>query len=146
MEQDNSLKNNILPVINIPAAFDTPEVELDKEKGIFRITGSSYPEDPLVFYRRIHEWFTAYAQNPNPETVLEVHFKYFSTSSTQIFFEIFRIMEDLKREGKDVAIRWLYDSENEEIKENGENYSTLFDVPFQLIEVEVKPEENTQND
>jgi len=71
----------------------------------------------------------------NEETVLEVYFKYFSTSSTQIFFDIFRILEDLKRDGKTVIIRWFYDAENEEIKENGENYSTLFYVPFEFVEM-----------
>lgn len=135
MENENLLNNNGLPAINIPEAFDTPEVILDKEQGIFKITGNSYPEDPLSFYRPIHEWFTKYAMRANEETVLEVYFKYFSTSSTQIFFDIFRILEDLKRDGKTVVIRWFYDAENEEIKENGENYSTLFYVPFEFVEV-----------
>jgi hypothetical protein len=135
MEMDNTLKNNELPVIKIPASFDTPEVTLDKESGVFKLEGNSYPEDPVAFYKPVHDWFAKYALNPNEETVLVLHFKYFSTSSTQILFEIFRIMENLKCEGKNVSIKWLYDSENEEIKENGENYSTLFYVPFELVEI-----------
>ena len=142
MENDNFLNESLLSAVKIAASFDTPEIELNKQQGIFRISGNSYPEDPVVFYAPIHKWFTKYAANPNSKTVLEVHFKYFSTSSTQIFFDIFRILEEMKTQGYDVLIRWLYDTENEEIKENGENYSTLFYVPFELVEVKTEGSDN----
>lgn len=129
--------NNLL---RIPSTFATPEVELDAQLGIFRIEGNSYPEDPVSFYTPIYEWFTMYAKRPLQKTELNIHFKYFSTSSTQIFFDIFRILEDIKRAGKDVKIIWQYGSENEEIKENGETYSTLFYVPFEMVEVEEEEE------
>ncbi|MBR4266386.1 MAG: DUF1987 domain-containing protein [Bacteroidales bacterium] len=126
----------MLKVLDIPASFDTPEVLLDAQLGIFKIKGNSYPENPVDFYTPVHEWFTEYAKSPLPKTEFQIHFKYFSTSSTQIFFDIFRILEDIKRTGKEVSIKWFYDSENEEIKENGETYSTLFYVPFEMIAVE----------
>ncbi|MBR6277598.1 MAG: DUF1987 domain-containing protein [Bacteroidales bacterium] len=127
-------------LIKIAATFDTPEVELDVENGIFRIKGNSYPEDPVTFYRPVHQWFEKYAENPSDKTELQIHFKYFSTSSTQIFFDIFRVLEEIGKKGKEVSIKWLYDIDNEETKENGENYSTLFDVPFEFMAVEPQNE------
>ena len=48
----------------------------------------------------------------------------------------------MKTQGYEVLIRWLYDTEKEEIKENGENYSTLFYVPFELVEVKTEGSDN----
>ena len=129
MENSNSLQP-----LKIPAAFDTPEVELDVQNEIFKIEGNSYPENPITFYTPVHQWFSQYAFKPLKKTVVKIHFKYFSTSSTQIFFEIFKILEDIRNQGNEVIIRWIYDSENEEIKESGETYSTLFCIPFELME------------
>jgi len=136
MNDNNSLTNNSLPILKVSETFATPEIELNIEAGIFRISGSSYPEDPVSFYEPVYNWFQNYAVKPLKKTVLHIHFKYFNTSSTQIFFDIFNILENLKREGEEVVIKWYYDSDNEEIKENGENFSTLFSVPFEMIEVQ----------
>ena len=120
-------------VIKIAATFESPEIELNAEKGIFRIEGNSYPEDPLTFYSPVERWFEKYAGNPSDKTELQISFRYFSTSSTQVFFNIFRLMENICKNGKSVVIKWFYDADNEETKENGENYSTLFDVPFEFV-------------
>ena len=47
---------------------DFPGIILDKEAGIFRITGRSIPHDTSKFYIPVIEWFQEYTKNPNSET------------------------------------------------------------------------------
>ncbi|MCQ2252875.1 MAG: DUF1987 domain-containing protein [Bacteroidales bacterium] len=123
-----------MKIYKIDGTFSTPDIVLDAEKGIFSISGNSYPEDPMGVYMPVIEWFKEYIQNPLPETVLEFKFIYFSTSSTQLIFELFRMMESIMDDDHKVTIRWYYSPDNEEIHENGEDFSSLFDIPFEVLE------------
>lgn len=117
------------------STFATPEILLDAQQGIFKIEGSSYPEDPQKVYMPVIKWFEKYVLKPLPLTVLELKFSYFSTSSTQLIFLLFRMLEDLHNNGFAVKVCWHYSPDNEEIQENGEEFSDLFDIPFELIEI-----------
>ena len=68
---------------------------------------------------------------------------YFSTASTQLIFELFRMLEEIYKNKYEVLVRWYYAADNEEIHENGLDFSTLFDMPFEVIEVpaDFPPEE-----
>jgi hypothetical protein len=140
--KSNTLNDNVLEPLKIEHTFATPEVLLDYEKGIFCISGNSYPEDPLPIYIPVIDWFKRYIQNPLPKTVFEFKFSYFSTASTQMIFEIFRMMEEVGKE-HEVLVRWYYSADNEEIHENGEDFSALFDIPFEVVEVdEIDPDQS----
>lgn len=120
----------------IQGTYSTPDILLDADKGIFRISGNSYPEDPLQIYMPVINWFKQYIENPLPETTLEFSFLYFSTSSTQLIFELFRMLESIYSDDHKVVVKWYYQADNEEIHENGEDFATLFDIPFEVLEAE----------
>lgn len=126
---------NKLEMLKVEPTFDTPEIYLDPESGVFRITGNSYPADPLPVYKPVVEWFSKYVENPLPETLVEFRFTYFSTSSTQLIFEIFRMLESISKNGFKAGVRWYYSADNEEIHDNGEDFSGLFDIPFDVVEI-----------
>lgn len=128
---ENNSSNEIL---KIDETFATPKVEFDTRTGLFRITGNSYPEDPVSFYGPIIEWLKNYAKNPNEATLLQANFKYFNTPSIQIFLEIFNVFEDIYQHGKKAGVEWIYNPNNEELKENGETYAAMYTMPFRLTE------------
>lgn len=123
-----------LEVLHVAPTFATPEILLDADKGIFKISGSSYPEDPQKVYLPVIDWFEKYLKRPLQLTSLEFAFTYFSTSSTQLIFVLFRMLEDVYKKGYAVKVCWHYSADNEEIQENGEQFSDLFDLPFELVE------------
>ncbi len=116
------------------STFATPEILLDAQEGIFSFSGSSYPEDPQKVYLPVIDWFAKYVENPLPLTVVDFSYSYFSTSSTQLIFLLFRMLEELHAKGFAVKVCWHYSADNEEIQENGEDFAGLFDLPFELIE------------
>lgn len=138
----NTLETNRLEALRMEPTFATPDVVLDADSGVFRISGNSYPEDPLPVYIPVIEWFKKYTEHPLPKTVFEFKFTYFSTASTQLIFEIFRMLENIYKNKYDVLVRWYYSADNDEIHENGLDFSTLFDMPFEVEEVPAQfPEE-----
>ena len=48
---------------------DTPEIILDPEQNIFKISKISVPENALDFYKPVLDWIKNYAESPNVQTV-----------------------------------------------------------------------------
>lgn len=131
----NTLETKQLESLRIEPTFATPAIVMDADSGVFKITGNSYPEDPLPVYIPVIDWFRKYIEHPLPRTVFEFKFTYFSTASTQLIFEIFRMLEEIFKNKYEVLVRWYYSADNDEIHENGLDFSTLFDMPFEVVEV-----------
>ncbi len=84
-----------MEALRIEPTFATPDVVLDADSGVFRISGNSYPEDPLPVYIPVIDWFRKYVEHPLPKTVFEFKFTDFSTASTQLIFEVVRMLEEI---------------------------------------------------
>ncbi len=112
---------------------DTPRVHFDPQKGIFEISKLSLPEDAIGFYRPILEWLEKYKENPNPETVFDFKIEYFNTASSKQLIQILLLLEDLNKKSK-VKVRWHYKDIDEDMKEIGEEYASIINVDFELVE------------
>lgn len=123
-----------MKTLNIKGREETPEVILNKEKGIFSIKGKSLPKDPFVFYNPILEWVKNYAKNPNEKTELSFAMIYFNTSSSKIILEIMKSFEVIKREkNKEVLINWICHPEDEDMIESGEIYAERIAIPINIL-------------
>jgi hypothetical protein len=122
--------------LHIEATKYTPAITLDAQKGFLSFSGKSYPENTFDFYQPTLEWVTAYFAQENLEkTVLEMDIIYFNSSSSKLFFDLFDIFEEAHESGKEIIVRWLYDVENENALEAGEDFKEDFEsLDFSLIE------------
>ena len=110
-----------------------PEVWLDQEKDIFLIKGKSFPEDSILYYKDVMEWFDEYFKNPNPKTIVKIELEYYNSSSARSIASILKLLEEQYQEGKDVEVHWYYNPNDETMKENGEDFSILFSLPVKII-------------
>jgi len=117
------------PII-INATEDTPGIRLDAANDFFEISGRSLPEDVVKFYKPIFDWLDAYVQSPNDTTVFNFKLSYFNTASSKIILDIMMKLEGLKN----IAIKWHYASDDEDMMEAGEEYAEIVDVPIELVE------------
>jgi hypothetical protein len=109
---------------------DNPMIVLDKENGIFEISGMSLPEDYSSFYSNVLQWMADYVKNPNSHTEFVFNMDYFNSSSARKIVEIIIILESLALEGKSVKVVWIY---NDEImQERGQEIMSVVEVPFEL--------------
>jgi hypothetical protein len=124
-----------MEVMKIAGTDDTPSVILDAASDLFEIAGRSLPEDVAAFYNPILEWMDQYNQNPKAKTVFNFKLIYFNTASSKMLLDILMKLEDLHKTGKDVVVKWHYPEDDEDMKEAGEEYADIVDVPFEQISI-----------
>jgi hypothetical protein len=114
----------------INGSDDTPEITLDKVKGIFEIQGRSLPEDVIDFYAPVYSWLERYVTNPNEDTFVKVRIDYFNSASQRALNEVFTILSRLTFKGRKVMVEWHYQTEDEEMLESGREYADITKLPF----------------
>jgi hypothetical protein len=119
------------PLLNNPTE-DEPEIILDKDKNIFRFSGSSMPEDPDKVFYPVIEWIKSYILAPNPSTVIEFKMDYFNSSSARFFVEILEMFEEIYDEGSAVQIIWFYFRDDMVMLERGEDLEAVVGLPFEF--------------
>lgn len=115
-------------VVNLEPTEDTPKIVLDKENGIFEISGRSLPEDSAEFYGPILEWLDEYQESPRAETKFMFKLEYFNTASSKLILDILSKLEDI--EGTKVL--WYFHEDDEDMEEAGEEFSELVEVEFEF--------------
>lgn len=112
----------------------TPIVNFDPSTGIFELKGKSIPENSILFYTPLFEWLDNYIQSPQPKTTLNIQLDYFNTSSSKCIVDLFKKLEMINKNGKgEVLINWLYDDQDDDMQEAGEDYQSIIKIPFNLV-------------
>lgn len=117
----------------IKSTDETPEVVLDANKNTFVFSGRSLPEDVLSFYSPVLKWLDVYVQNPNVETTIDFKLDYFNTASSKVILDILMKLENIHLANKKLCIKWHFDSEDLDMREAGEGYAEIVEVPFEYI-------------
>ncbi len=112
---------------------ESPTVILDKLAGKFEFSGKSMPEDVKAYYQPILEWLNQYAENPNPDTVVNFKMEYFNSASAKQIMDVLSIFEKISQAGNKVLIRWHYMTDDEDMEDAGASYQGIVDVPIELI-------------
>jgi hypothetical protein len=113
--------------IHIEGKEDTPEIIIDPSAKRLSISGRSLPEDVALFYKPVIDWLT---NSPVEGLNIEVKLEYFNTASSKILLDIFMLTEE---KIADARITWLYDGEDDDMKEAGEEYQELVTIDFELV-------------
>ncbi|TCO05953.1 DUF1987 domain-containing protein [Natronoflexus pectinivorans] len=114
----------------------TPYVRLDGEKGLIEIKGRSIPENSVEFYKPLIDWLDSYGNQPFDSTSVNVQLEYFNTSSSKCILDIFKKLELIYKKGSKVHINWYYEEDDEDMFEAGEDYQSIINIPFTMIEME----------
>jgi len=122
-----------MEVIKIKGTDDTPTIILDKDNGIFEISGRSLPEDVTTFYEPVLSWLDEYQEDPNEKTVFAFKLVYFNTASSKLILDILMKLEEMHENGNQVLIKWFFPEDDEDMEEAGEEYADIVDVPFEQV-------------
>ncbi|PKP12034.1 MAG: nuclear pore complex subunit [Bacteroidetes bacterium HGW-Bacteroidetes-4] len=114
----------------------TLAVTLDKANGIFEFSGKSRPENVSEFFEPIFNWFEEYEKQPNQETLVNFKLDYYNSSSAKVLLRLLVRIEELAENGVRSKIHWYYRSNDEDMKESGEDYASLVSVPFEFFMME----------
>ncbi|MDD2563033.1 MAG: DUF1987 domain-containing protein [Salinivirgaceae bacterium] len=111
-----------------------PEIYLDKKESVFNISGSSFPEDSIDFYKPVFQWLKDFEVNPNSKLDVNITLDYFNTSSSKIFQHFIDIFNKLGKSGVVVTLDWNYYDDDENIYEAGVGYAENANFNFRMIE------------
>lgn len=120
----------------IEAGVKTPFISLKEDAGAIEIKGKSIPENSVEFYAPVMEWLDKYSQQPRAKTQVTVHLEYFNTSSSKCLLDIFRKLEKVHAASNEVSVLWLYEEDDEDMQEAGDDYSSIVKVPFTIQAVQ----------
>lgn len=129
----------------IEQTLNSPRVILDPEKGKYEFSGESRPENVRNFYMPVLEWLEKFAadfseQDPSNRTIpreFQFNFEYFNSTSAKYILDIFKILSGVHSHGMNVQIKWLYESDDEDMLEVGMEMSRMSKLPFEYVEIEV---------
>ncbi len=122
------------PII-IEGTPKTPTVRFDANEGIFLLEGRSIPENSVEFYKPLVDWLDNYKDNPLQKTVVEIKLEYFNTSSSKCILDVFKKFEVIHKAKNEVAVKWFYEEDDEDMLEAGEDYESIIRIPFEMIEI-----------
>lgn len=114
----------------------TFQVNLDKSKGVFKISGRSRPENVVGFFEPIFIWFEKYQQDPNAETLVEFSLEYFNSSTAKVLLRFLVKIEEMHKSGMNISVLWKARKNDEDMMETGEDFASLIRVPFDFAEFE----------
>jgi hypothetical protein len=120
--------------LHLEGTAKTPAVNFTA--GLLEISGKSIPENSIEFYQPLYNWLDQYSQQPSASTSLKVQLEYFNTSSSKCLLDVFRKLEAIQKSGKgSVTVTWMYEEEDEDMMEAGEDYREIVGLPFTIEKV-----------
>jgi hypothetical protein len=123
--------------LHIPARERTPEVDFRFRENHLALRGEAYPEDAAAFFGPLLKDLAAYCESIQGQKLqAEFQLLYFNTSSAKALMNMIQILESTARSGTQVEVRWLYQEDDDVIREFGEDFSIeLQHVRFHPIQL-----------
>ncbi len=121
----------------------SPEIILDHDNKVFSIKGNSRPEDVREIYFPVVKWLHDYrlflknnAANHFTEDdplIFQFDLEYFNSSSAKFLFDIVEALKQISEDGVNLEVAWMWDEEDTDMKEAGEDLSYLAEIDFAYI-------------
>jgi hypothetical protein len=126
--------------IKINATDVSPEVTFDLQSNDFVIKGKSVVTEVDSFYAPLIEWLESAQGQIDKRVDFVFDLEYFNIfSSKRILFILYKL-SDLRKEGVDVNVIWHFSMDDDDMKEVGEDFACMVNLPFEFISNTLQPE------
>ena len=123
------------------ATRTTPEVRIDGEEGIIEFKGSSSPEHVERFFKPIFEAVDDLAEVLAGTITATFDMVYFNSGTSKCIFLVLKKLKGLEEDGKSIHVNWHYEEDDEGMREVGEDFQDILNLPFEYKEVEIEEDE-----
>lgn len=107
----------------IQANSDKPEIDFKFSNNTLTMSGESYPENGVEFFRPIMDELNGYLSTLN-NIAIEFNFKlvYFNSVSAKFFFSLFGSLNEYAKSNPDcVTLNWMHHEDDDTMLEFGED-------------------------
>lgn len=112
---------------------ESPMVCLDLEKNIFEISGKSVLSEVDEFYDKILNWLDNAAKEEIKYINFVFNLDYFNIASSKRILFILYKLNDMHKSGKKIIVSWCYKHEDDDMKEVGEDFAFMVNIPFNFV-------------
>jgi hypothetical protein len=119
-------------VLNISSSQSTPSIVGQWEQGLLTMDGDSYPENSFEFFVQVIDWIERYLKQTQAPLRLELRLVYMNTSSVKAMMDIFDMLEDAHKKGRQVSVDWYYDERNERVVDLADEFREDCSFPFRI--------------
>jgi len=125
----------------IEPTANSPRIVLDPERRTFEFSGESRPENVRKFYLPVLEWLEAYTGSLEAlqgdqrkfDLQCQFNFEYFNSTSAKYILDIFKSLNAINALGVGLDIKWLYEEDDEDMLEVGQEMSRMSKLSFEYI-------------
>ncbi|WP_066631653.1 DUF1987 domain-containing protein [Labilibacter marinus] len=112
----------------------TPEVKFNCGNGELEMNGVLLPLDCDAFFNPLLKWLEAYMSKPALVTKLALKLEYMNTRASKYLFQMLKRMNEHLSKDKKLSVKWVYDKDDLDMLEAGEDFSALIDSEFVFVE------------
>lgn len=120
--------------MEIKETRNTPYVHLSSKSSIFEIKGNSFSDDLEDIYSKVLKWIEKNIPKIDSEINFVFNFYVFNSVSYKNILVIMSKFNEFNEQGKKISVTWVYDVEDEDSKDVGEDLKELFNIPVTIIE------------
>ncbi|MDR1865163.1 MAG: DUF1987 domain-containing protein [Bacteroidales bacterium] len=117
----------------IEATPTTPYVSCDTAERSIKIRGRAIPENSTEFFHPVRCWIDAYKKLNLPLRI-DFQFEYFNTAVLKNVVKLLKSLEELYSAGTEVTINWYYETDDEDMLDEGQNLADIVKIPIHLIQ------------
>lgn len=117
----------------IEGTHATPAITF--EPGLIKIIGRSIPEDSAEFYEPVIHAMHDYFRHTIEKTEILIHLEYINSGSKKFITNILGICNEAFSSGHNLSIIWNYDYDDESMEELGNDLKLMWNLPFEIREV-----------
>jgi SiaC family regulatory phosphoprotein len=115
--------------------FFTPRVYMNAEKGECELSGESYIEDTLDFYRPIVQWLQDYTTQVKKPLKFTFNLQYYNTSSSKYLLDIVKVLKHYADSGGDVKVTWFVPKDDYDMLEEVEDYVRFVGINIDIEQI-----------
>lgn len=98
-----------------------PRITYDPDEDVLSITGRSIAERPEVIYNPLAEWISSHLGRFTQLRVV-IFLEYINSGSSKALRDVLRMISEYKAPRYRIRITWLYEEDDEAMRELGEHY------------------------
>lgn len=119
--------------LRIEGTQSTPLILCDGQGGTLSMHGDSYPENSFELFAPVLAWTEQFLRDAAAALSVNLHLLYLNTSSVRVMMDLFDMLEEAHRKGRQVAVYWYYDQQNERVAELAEEFKEDCSFPFAIV-------------
>ncbi|MFZ0472902.1 MAG: DUF1987 domain-containing protein [Bacteroidales bacterium] len=98
-----------------------PRITYDTEEDVLNVTGRSIAERPEVVYKPLEEWIKVHLSRFNKLRMV-IFLEYINSGSSKALRDVLRMVSSYQSPHYKIRITWLYEEDDEAMRELGEHY------------------------